>query len=160
MQSKVAVCAVVACLMLEGCSSRPREFTPTLAAPAISQPEFEAAYATCQQLFVDGKLDSNGRTGSAGAGLAAGATTAVVGSTAAVAAGGYAGLAAASATIVLLPFAILGGAWGMSRAKRAKKERAVKTAMEGCLSERGYQVAGWSKAVKKAEIVQSGNGAQ
>jgi hypothetical protein len=62
------------------------------------------------------------------------------------AAGGYAGLAAASATVVLLPFAILGGAWGMSRAKRAKKERAIKSALEGCLQERGYQVAGWARS--------------
>jgi hypothetical protein len=150
MQSKMVAAAIVACLTLQGCSSRPREFTPTLAAPPANQAEFDAAYATCQQLFVEGKLDSSGRTGSAGAGLAAGATTAAVGTGAAAAAGGYAGLAAASATIVLLPFAILGGAWGMSRAKRAKKERAIKTAMEGCLQERGYEVAGWSKGVKAA----------
>ncbi len=116
---------------------------------AANQAEFDAAYATCQQLFVAGKLDSSGRTASAGAGAAAGAATAVVGSTAAAATAGYAGMAAAAATIVLLPFAILGGAWGMSRMKRAKKERAVKVAMEGCLLERGYQVAGWSKGVKK-----------
>ena len=121
-----------------------------LAAAPASQAEFDAAYATCQQLFVEGKLDSTGRTGSAGAGVAAGATTAAVGGAAATAVGGYAGLAAASATIVLLPFAILGGAWGMSRAKRSKKERAIKAAMEGCLAERGYQIAGWSKGVKTA----------
>jgi hypothetical protein len=152
MQSKFMVSALIACVALQACSSRPREFTPALATAPSSQSDFDTAYATCQQLFVEGKLDSSGRTGSAGAGVAAGATTAVVGSTAAAAAGGYAGLAAASATIVLLPFAILGGAWGMSRAKRAKKERAIKTAMEGCLSERGYQVAAWSKGVKKARI--------
>ncbi len=86
--------------------------------------------------------------------MATGATTAVVGGTAAAAAGGYAGLAVPSATIVLLPFAILGGAWGMSRMKRAKKERAIKTALEGCLKERGFVVAGWSKSVNKAVIVQ------
>ena len=154
MQNKIMVPALLACLTLQACSSKPREFTPSLTAAPASQAEFDAAYATCQQLFIEGKLDSNGRTGSAGAGLAAGATTAAVGSAAATAGGGYAGLAAASATIVLLPFAILGGAWGMSRAKRAKKERAVKTAMEGCLQERGYQVAGWSKSVKKPTVAQ------
>src|SRR5688572_29684175 len=142
------VLALIASLGLEACSSRPREFIPMLPA-AANQAEFDAAYATCQQLFVAGKLDSSGRTASAGAGAAAGAATAVVGSTAAAATAGYAGMAAAAATIVLLPFAILGGAWGMSRMKRAKKERAVKTAMEGCLLERGYQVPGWSKGVKK-----------
>ena len=153
MQSKLIVPALIACLSSQACSSKPRDFTPSLAAAPASQAEFDAAYATCQQLFVEGKLDSSGRSGSAGVGVAAGATTAVVGSTAATAIGGYAGLAAASATIVLLPFAILGGAWGMSRAKRAKKERAVKTAMEGCLHERGYQVAGWSKMVSKPRVV-------
>ena len=66
---------------------------------------------------------------------------------------GRAGLAAATATVVLLPFAIVGGAWGMAKMKRAKKERAIKTAMTGCLQERGYQVAGWSKAAKKPVIV-------
>lgn len=148
MESKLVACAAIACLILQGCSSRPREFAPTLAAGAASQPEFEAAYATCHQLFIAGKLDSSGRAASGGAGVAAGAGTAVVGGATAAAAGGYAGLAAASATIVLLPFAILGGAWGMSRMKRAKKEAAIKTAMEGCLAERGYTVAGWTKAPK------------
>lgn len=143
-----------AALVLSGCSSRPREFTPTLGYAPASQAEFDAAYSDCQQLLVAGKLDSSGRSASAGAGAAAGAATAAAGGTAAAAAGGYAGLAAASATIVLLPFAVLGGAWGMSRMKRAKKEAAVKTAMEGCLSERGYRVAGWSKAVKAPNVVQ------
>jgi len=148
MKSKVS-CALVVCLMLDGCSSRPREFTPALAASSASQSGFDAAYATCNQLLVAGKLDLSGRGGSAGAGVAAGGATAAVGSTAAAAVGGYAGAAAAAATIVLLPFAIVGGAWGMSRMKRAKKERAIKLAMEGCLRERGYEVVGWSKAVKK-----------
>ncbi|MGI8610671.1 MAG: hypothetical protein ACR2KH_00110 [Sphingomicrobium sp.] len=66
------------------------------------------------------------------------------------------GAALASATVVLLPFVALGGAWGMAKMKRAKKETAIKTAMVGCLQERGYQVAGWSKGVKKATMVQPG----
>lgn len=44
--------------------------------------------------------------------------------------------------------------------KRAKKERAIKTAMEGCLRERGYQVAGWSKGVKKPIVLQPATAAQ
>ena len=156
MNRKLVAGALVVGLALQGCSSRPREFTPTLATPSASQAEFEAAYAACQQLFVAGKLDSAGRSESAGAGAAAGAATAAAGSTAAAAIGGYAGLAAASATIVLLPFAIVGGAWGMSRMKRARKEQAIKAAMEGCLAERGYQVAGWSKAVRKPVVVEPG----
>jgi hypothetical protein len=68
-------------------------------------------------------------------------------------------VALASATIVLLPFAVLGGAWGMSRAKRAEKEHAIKTALQGCLHERGYEVASWMKAPKNkvpARAVESG----
>lgn len=41
----------------------------------------------------------------------------------------------------------------MAKMKRAKKERAIKTAMTGCLQQRGYQVAGWSRAAKKPVIV-------
>ena len=149
MQNKSIAWAAIAGLTVAGCSSRPREFNPVLASPSANQAEFDAAYATCQQLFVQGKLNSTGRAGSAGAGVAAGATTAAVGSTVATAAAGYAGMAVAAATVVLLPFAVLGGAWGMSRMKRAKKERAIKIAMEGCLDERGYRVAGWSTAEKK-----------
>src|SRR5690348_17512984 len=155
MQNKSTALAIVACLSLEACSSRPREFEPMLATPSANQAEFQAAYATCRQLLVDGKLDSNGRSGSLGAGAGAGAGTAAVGGTAAAVAGGWGGVALASATIVLLPFAVVGGAWGMSRAKRAKKERAIKTAMGGCLHDRGFEVAGWSRPAKKAAVAPS-----
>lgn len=148
MPAKPDLMVIAGAVALSACSSRPREFTPILPA-ATNQANFEATYATCQQLLVDGKLDSSGRAASAGAGAAAGAATAAVGGTAAAATAGYAGMAAAAATVVLLPFAVLGGAWGMSRMKRAKKERAIKMAMEGCLLERGYLVAGWSRGLKK-----------
>jgi hypothetical protein len=153
MKARICGLALICCLTLQACSSRPREFTPTLAAAPASQEQFDAAYAECHQLLVAGKLDMSGRRGSAAGGVAAGAGTAAIGS-AAAAAGGYAGLAAASATIVLLPFAIVGGAWGVSKMKRAKKERAIKAAMEGCLSQRGYQVAGWSKSLNKPVVTQ------
>jgi len=150
MKHNFTALALVACLSLEACSSRPRDFEPMLATPSATQADFEAAYATCRQLLVAGKLDSTGRSGSLGAGAGAGAGTAAVGGTAAAVAGGWGGVALASATVVLLPFAVIGGAWGMSRAKRAKKEHAIKTAMEGCLQERGFHVASWSKVHKPA----------
>lgn len=152
MTHKVTICALVACLTLEACSSRPREFTPALGASPPNQAQFDAAYANCQQLLVAGKLDSSGRTGSAGAGAAAGGATAVAGGATAAAIGGYAGLAAVAATVVLLPFAVVGGAWGVSKMKRAKKERAIKAALEGCLAERGFQVVGWSRSAKKPVV--------
>ena len=153
MTIKALSLAVAGAVLLAGCSSKPRNFTPTLAAPAANQAEFEAAYSECHRLLVQGKLDASGRVASGAAGAAAGATTAAVGSAAATAVGGYAGLAAVGATIVLLPVAILGGAWGMSRMKRAKKEKAIKDSMTGCLHERGYEVAGWSKALKGPAVV-------
>ena len=160
MKRTITACALLFSLTLQACSSRPRDCEPTLATPAASQADFEAAYATCRHLLVAGKLDSSGRAKSLGAGVGAGAGTAAVGGTAAAMAGGWGGVALASATVVLLPFAIVGGAWGMSRMKRAKKERAIKTAMEGCLQERGFQVAGWSKAIGKPAVVRSGSAAK
>lgn len=157
---RVTACALISCLTLQACSSRPRDFRPTLGSPTASLADFEAAYATCHQLLVAGKLNSSGRSGSLAGGAGAGAGTAAVGGTAAAMAGGWGGVALASATVVLLPFAIVGGAWGMSRMKRAKKERAIKTALEGCLQERGFQVAGWSKAIGKPVVVQSGSAAK
>ena len=148
MKTPVA-CLSIACLTLQACSSRPREFTPTFAATPAVQAEVDAAYATCQQLFVTGRLDSSGRSASAGIGAATGAGTAAAGGAAAAAVGGYGGLALASATIVLLPFAVLGGAWGMSRKKRARKERAIKEALSGCMAERGYEVTEWIKTGRK-----------
>ena len=148
MKSKLVACVVPMALVLSACSSRPREFAPRLAAPPVSKAEFEAAHAECNQLLIAGKLDSEGRLASAGAGAAAGAGLAAAGGAAAATAGAYAGLAVAAATIVLLPVAVVGGAWGMSKMKRAKKENAIKTAMGGCLNERGHQVAGWEKTGK------------
>src|SRR6476659_4476094 len=146
MHRNLLVVTACAGLLLQACSSQPREFNPTLTAAQPDRAAFDQAYSSCNQLLVDGKLDQNGRTASLGGGAAAGATTAAVGVGTAAAMGGYGGLAVASATIILLPFAIVGGAWGMAKMKRAKKENAIKTAMSGCLEERGYQVAGWSKA--------------
>ena len=179
MQNRIAALALIGCLGLQACSSRPRNFEPTLATPSASQADFEAAYATCRQLLAAGKLNYSGRGASLGAGAGAGAGTAAVGGTAAAVAanaflvvdsepaameavasgtaaavaGGWGGVALASATIVLLPVAVIGGAWGMSRMKRARKEHAIKTAMEGCLQERGFKVSGWSKAISKPLVV-------
>jgi len=152
-KNNIAACALISCLTLDACSSRPRDFTPTIETATGSQAEFETAYANCRQLLVTGKLTASGRTASLAGGAGAGAGTAAVGGTAAAMAGGWGGVALASATVVLLPFAVLGGAWGMSRAKRAKKERAIKTALEGCLDERGFKVAGWSKTIARPLVV-------
>jgi hypothetical protein len=140
--------AAVLGLLLEACSSRPREFTPALGAAPTDQAKFNSAYADCKQLYVTGKLDRNGRLGSGGAGVAAGGAIGAAGTAAATSAGLYGGMAVASATLVLMPVAIIGGAVGMAKIKRHKKEAAIQRVMTGCLHERGYEVASWKKAPK------------
>src|SRR5947209_4128704 len=135
-KNQLTASMLMLCWSLEACSSRPREFMPELTTAPSTQPQFDAVYADCRELLVSGKLDANGRSGSVAAGAGVGAGTAAVGGTAAAVAGGWGGVALASATIVLLPFAVVGGAWGMSRMKRARKERAIKTALQGCLKEK------------------------
>lgn len=144
---KQLIAATAALTVLGACSSRPREFNPTLGL-TVDQEGFQSAYETCKQLYVAGKLDSSGRLASGAVGAAAGGATLAAGAAAASSAGLYAGAAVASATIVLIPFVALGGAWGMAKAKQKRKERAIQTAMNGCLGERGYQVAGWARAPK------------
>ncbi len=152
MHRNLFVATACAGLLLQGCSSRPREFTPTLGIATAEAAGFDQAYATCTQLMVAGKLDRQGRSGSLGGGAAVGATTAAVGAGTAAAIGGYAGMAAAAATVVLLPFAVIGGAWGMSKMKRARKEAAIKEVIGGCLQERGYSVASWEITKKKRAL--------
>lgn len=157
MNHTVLVAAVAAAVLLEGCSSRPRTFAPTLAVPqsgpaVFDQAAFDRAYADCTQLLVAGKLDDSGRLASAAGGAAASGAAVAVGGATAAAVAGYAGLAVVAATVVLLPFAAIGGAIGMSKMKRAKKEKAIKAKMAGCLAERGYIVSEWTKAAKPAQL--------
>lgn len=149
MINKLAI-GVAVMLTLQACSSRPREFTPVLAAASpVDQAQFDADFAACAQLLADGKLNSSGRLASGAAGAAAGATTAVLGGAAASSAGLYGGgMAIASATIVALPLVAIAGAWGMAKAKRGRKERAIQAAMAGCLAERGHDVTAWRKKGK------------
>jgi hypothetical protein len=152
-KSKVLAFVLAGALVTSGCSSTPRAFAPTLTTPPADQRAFDQANADCTALFVAGKLDQNGRLASAGGAAGAGATAAAVGGATAAAVAGYGGLAVAAATIVLLPFAVVGGAVGMAKMKRAKKEKAIKVALTGCLNERGYEVSGWRR-LSKAEIAQ------
>jgi hypothetical protein len=152
------VLAAAAVVTLAGCSSRPREFSPVLASPAANAAAFDGAVAECSSLLTAGKLTSEGRLASGAVGAAAGATTLAVGSAAASGAGLYGGMAVAGATLVALPFVAIGGAYGMAKAKQKRKERAIQTAMAGCLAERGHDVAGWQRKgkiipVKKADAV-------
>jgi hypothetical protein len=146
------VLAVAAVALLAGCSSRPRQFAPVLAAPAADQAAFNGTVAECGTLLAEGKLMSDGRLASSAAGVAASGATLAVGSAAATGAGMFGGMAVAGATIILLPFAAVGGAIGMAKAKRKKKEVAIQTAMAGCLAERGHQVTGWQQVGKVVPV--------
>ena len=149
MRRHLVVVAACTGLLVQGCSSRPREFRPTLGIATADPAGFDQAYAACTQLLAAGKLNQEGRSGSLGAGAAAGATTAAVGAGTVAAMGPSMGaLAAASATVVLLPFAVIGGAWGMAKMKRAKKEATIKKVISGCLQERGYSISDWQMVRK------------
>ncbi len=137
------VLAVAAVVTLAGCSSRPRNFSPVLAAPATDGKAFEAAVSECGKLLAEGKLNSEGRLASGAAGMAASGATLAAGTAAASSAGLFGGMAIAGATIVALPFVAIGGAYGMAKAKQKKREKAIQTAMGGCLAERGHKVTGW-----------------
>ncbi len=152
MHKGLVAAALTAALMLQACSSRPREFSPKLASAPADQQAFEGAHAECRQLLADGKLDSSGRLASSGAGAAAGATTMAVGGAAAASVGGYGGLALASATVVALPFVAVAGAWGLAKSKKKKKERKIQEATAGCLGERGFDVAGWEPSSRKKAV--------
>ena len=149
MGGRLIAVALTASLALQGCSSRPRQFSPKLAAAPADQQAFETAHSDCRQLLADGRLDASGRLASGGAGAAAGATTMAVGGAAAATAGGYGGLALASATVVALPFVMIGGGWWMAKAKKNKKERKIQQAMAGCLTDRGFPIVGWEPDSKK-----------
>lgn len=149
--SKLLGAILAASVCLAGCSSRPRPFAPQLAAVPADQRAFDVAQARCADLLVKGKLDRDGRLGSAGVGAATGAGVAAGGVALATSTVPAVGAALASATLVLLPFVVLGGAFGMARAKRSAKEKAVKRAMEGCLRDQGFAVTGWTR-MSKAEL--------
>jgi len=143
------VAAFVALTLLSACSSRPRDFTPSLAIAPADTAAFDASYDECKQLYVAGKLDSSGRLASTGAGAAAAGAVGAAGIATATSAGLYTGMAVASATIVALPFVALGGAYGVAKSKQKKKERAIQQVMSGCLAERGFHVAAWARAPKR-----------
>ena len=141
-------------MIVSGCSSRPRAYAPMLSAPPVDQSAFDQAQAACSQLLVAGKLDKDGRLASAAGGAAASGAGMVAGTATAAAVAGYTGLAVLGATIVLLPFAVVGGALGTAKIKRTKKEKAIKAAMAGCLKERGYEVNGWTR-MNKADVARA-----
>ena len=145
--------ATAGAVALSGCSSRPRQFAPVLAAVPTDQAAYDAQLRTCRERIA-GRLDGSGRLASAAGGTAVGlgAGYAAGAATAAGTAGTMGGAVAAGVmAVTILPFAGLAGAWGVSKIKKTKKERAIKAAMAECLSEGGYSVSRWD-ALSKREV--------
>jgi hypothetical protein len=147
--SHAVLAALTAALLLQGCSSRPRSFNPVLHAAPTDEAAFQTAHSECTQLIAQGENFKSDRVASGGAGAAAGLATGAAGTAVASGAAGWGGLAVMGATVALAPFAKVGGAWGMAKAKKQRKERAIKEAGSACLAERGYEVADWEPAAKE-----------
>lgn len=145
------MCAGASALLMSGCSSRPRNFAPVLGAAPPDVQAYEASWLACRDEAITAPNRGSGRLASAAGGAAAGAGgVAAVG---AMTAGSYAtmggAMAALGATIIAAPIAAIGGAWGISKIKKAKKERAIKEATAACLADAGYSVEKWRVMSKR-----------
>ena len=144
--------AGAAAAMLTGCSSRPRNFAPVMAAPPADAHAYEAQWLTCREQVASTAKRGSGLGASAAGGAAAGAGVAAAVGTSAGASAGMAGaMAAATATVILAPIAIVGGAWGVSKIKKTKKEKAIKAATAECMAKGGYSVDKW-RVMSKREV--------
>lgn len=144
--SRVALtCCLAASVALSGCvSARPRPYAPVLA-PATDQALLEHDFTTCAtDVAADTANFRGGRAPMVAAGVGGAAATSVLSgaATGATTVGAGAGLAATGVgIIVLIPVAT----YALSSARRKKNERAVQTAMNACLAERGHAVVGWKR---------------
>ena len=145
----LGICAIA----VGGCSSRPRNFAPVLAAAPADARAYEKHWLECrEQVAATGK--GSGRLASAGGGAIAGAGAGVAASAAASGAtfATYGAAAtAAAAAIMAVPVFGLAGAWGVSKVKKTKKERRIKAATAECMASRGYSVERW-RVMSKREV--------
>lgn len=140
---------LISVVALASCSSRPREFTAQLAAAPADSAAFEQIHESCRVQVAQGKRSGFGSavaSGAVGTAAAVGTGAAIVGS---AGPSMLAGAAAGAMAVMVMPFVGVGAAWGVAKAKKAKKERDVKQAMTLCLSENGYAVDDWKKASRQ-----------
>jgi len=147
--NKLVAALVASGLLLSGCSTRPRNFSASLAAPVADRTALEQDFRTCQSLVRQGRT-SDFKAGAATA-LATGVGT--VGTGVAMAGTGMVGItssggAAAAATAAMPVVGLLLG-FGVSRMIRSGRERKYKHAMATCLAEYDYTVAAWNKAMRR-----------
>ena len=146
---------VVVSASLGACSSRPREFAPTLAAAPADLAKYASDYETCRIMVAEGQRSGFGaRVASGGVGVAAGVGlgAALAGGTGGTALGA---MAAASATLIMAPVIGVVGAWGIAKRNKNKKEKEIKAATALCLSELGYTVDEWKvdKDQKRIKLI-------
>lgn len=141
-------------LGVTACSSTPRSFAPRLSAAPSDPVQYQQAWLDCREQVAASSKGGSKRGGSAAAGLAAGAGAGAAGA-AATSGATYAtiGGAAAAGAVVIAAVPVLGlaGAWGYSKIKKTKREKAIKLATAECLGQSGYAVAGW-RVLPKREL--------
>ena len=125
-----------------------------MAAPPADQKAYEAQWLACREQVAANVKGGSGRAASAVGGAAVGAGASVaVGAAASTATYASYGAAAAAlgATILMAPIAAIGGAWGISKIKKTKKEKAIKVATADCMAKAGYSVDRW-RVMSKQEV--------
>lgn len=143
-RNRKIIIPVIAEMLITGCSTRARNFSPTLVAPASDEVAFQHTIETCRMLARQGVKggfkDAALLTGASAAGAVGGAAAITASGAVGI---GMSGAAAGAATAGLLAIP-LGIGFGVSRLIRSGKERRLKRAMGDCLVENGYSVANWS----------------
>jgi hypothetical protein len=147
----LSICAIT----LGGCSSRPRNFAPVLAAAPADARAYENHWLDCREQVAAATGKRSGRLASAGGGAIAGAGAGLAAS-AATSGATFATYGAAAATagavmIATVPVFGLAGAWGISKIKKSKKERRIKAATAECMARSGYSVEKW-RVMSKREV--------
>ncbi len=148
---KSIACVAVAAVLVSGCSTKPRQFAPTLVAPASHSAQLEQDVRICDTLV------KQGHTSNFASAAATAATTgaATLGSGVAMVGTGMVGWtssgAGAAAAGLAMPVIGIFAGFGVSRAIRGGKEKKYKARMETCLGELGYTTDGWQKIAKRAD---------
>ena len=154
MKNAFAASLGIVSLGVTACSSTPRNFAPQLSVAPGDPGQYEQAWLECRDEVAASSKGGSKRGGSTAAGLAAGAGAGAAGA-AATSGATYAtiGGAAAAGAFVIAAVPVLGlaGAWGYSKIKKTKREKAIKAATAECLDRSGYDVAGW-RVLSKREV--------
>jgi hypothetical protein len=155
--AKRAVVVIAIVTLASGCSTRPREFRANVVASPPVERNFDTDMRQCQVMVRKGIKKDFRRTAAqvvagAGGGLVVGTAVAGVAAANATTLSGAFGAASAGGAAMSVGGPLI--AFGVSRMIRTGREKKYRAALETCLGEYGYQVAGWEKQKKltKAEI--------